>query len=290
MDATTRPQTSIDDLRRALDAVGLQRGDKIIVHSALSAFGRVDGGPDAVVDLLLEQVGPEGTVVFPTFTGDTIISAILGGAGGASGAVILPDVGDVDLSDMRHPRIEHINTGAVPKAARRRPDFAKSNHPLYSIAGKGPLMPRLIAANEKYIFPSQADKDLYLLAMAGGKVLLLGCDLISNSSIHLISEFAELDYKVQDRPYWKMTVDEFLALPRARQAELLRIHCGMYLSYDIKKRYDRIEELLRQANGLRLTQVGSAQIRLIDTQIMLRVGLEAVRRNPWLLADKCAKD
>ena len=151
-------------------------------------------------------------------------------------------------------------------------------------------MPRLIAANEKYIFPSQADKDLYLLAMAGGKVLLLGFDLISNSSIHLISEFAELDYKVQDRPYWKMTVDEFLALPRARQAELLRIHCGMYLSYDIKKRYDRIEELLRQANGLRLTQVGSAQIRLIDTQIMLRVGLEAVRRNPWLLADKCAKD
>jgi len=282
-------QTTADALQRALDEVGIRLGDNIYVHTALSAFGHVDGGPDTVIDVLLRQVGSEGTVVFPTFTGDNVISAILGWTGGTSGIVTLPSVPNVDLSNLRNPQVEHIETGAVPRAARRRPNFMKSNHPLYSIAGKGPLMPRLIAANEKYIFPSCEDKDLYVLGCAGGKSLLLGCGWIPNSAIHLIAEFAGLDYKVQDKAYWKMTVDEFLALPRERQAELLRVHCGMYLPYDVTKQYGRIEEPLRQAGGLATTQVGQATILLINIQIMLKAGLEGVRRNPWLLVDKCEK-
>ena len=121
-------KTTAEELRRALNEVGLRRGDNVYVHTALSAFGYVEGGSDAMVDILLGHVGPEGTVVFPTFTGDAVISAMLEWTGGSSGAITLPSATNVDLSDLRNPRIDHIDTGAVPKAARRRPSDTAPAH------------------------------------------------------------------------------------------------------------------------------------------------------------------
>jgi len=277
-----------EDIATGLRALGLETGDAVYVHSSLSSFGRVEGGPDAVVDAILDCIGPGGTVVFPTFTGDAVIAAILG-LSGHSGAVVLPDAHDVDLDDLANPREEHIFTGAIPRAARRRDDFLRSNHPLYSICAKGPLAAEIVACNERYIFFAREDKDIYRLGEHGGKTLLVGTKHVANSSIHLVSEFAGLEYKVQDRPYWKLTVSEFLAMPRERQAELLRLHCGMTLPYDIEKQYDRIEGPLLKAGAIRIGQIGNAEVRLMKILEFLRIGLEAVKRNPWLLADKVPK-
>lgn len=278
-------QTIADGLR----AVGLEPGDGVYVHSSLSSFGRVEGGPDAVVDAILDLLGDDGTVVFPTFTGDAVIAAVLG-LSGHSGAVILPDGADVDLDDLATVKEQHIFTGAIPKAARRRDDFIGSNHPLYSICARGPLAEEIVASNEKYIFFSHEDKDIYLLGQHGGKTLLLGTKHVANSSIHLVSEFAGLEYKMQDRPYWKLTVADFLAMPREKQAELLRLHCGMTLPYDITKQYDRIEGPLKEAGAINIGRIGNAEVRLMKILEFLRVGLEAVKKDPWLLADKVPKE
>src|SRR5689334_14049282 len=55
-------------------ALGMQPGDTIFVHSAYSTLSRaeggVDGGPQTVVDAILETVGAEGTLIMPTFNYD----------------------------------------------------------------------------------------------------------------------------------------------------------------------------------------------------------------------------
>lgn len=283
------PSVTREDIAKGLRGVGLKAGDGVYVHASLSAFGHVEGGADTVVDAILDCIGPAGTAVFPTFTGDAVIAAILGVSGHA-GAVILPEAADVDLDDLAGVKEAHIFTGAIPKAARRRDDFLKSNHPLYSICATGPLAAGIVAANEKYIFFSREDKDIYQLGCHGGKTLLLGVTHLANSSIHLVSEFAGLAYKVQDRPYWKLTVKDFLAMSRDAQAELLRLHCGMTLPYDIEKRYDRIEPELVKADAIRIGRIGAADVRLMRILDFLRVGLEAVAKNPWLLADKVSKE
>src|SRR4051812_43498780 len=56
-------------LARDLARVGVEPGATLLVHSALRSLGFVPGGPVAVVQALLDAVGPRGTLVVPTQTG-----------------------------------------------------------------------------------------------------------------------------------------------------------------------------------------------------------------------------
>ena len=60
-----RPITK-DDFLCAFDALGLEKGSTLMVHSSLSKFGYVCGGAQTVIEALLETVGEEGTVMMPT--------------------------------------------------------------------------------------------------------------------------------------------------------------------------------------------------------------------------------
>ena len=55
-------------------SLGMGAGDTIFVHSSYSTLGRapggVEGGPQTVNEAILELVGPEGTLIQPTFNYD----------------------------------------------------------------------------------------------------------------------------------------------------------------------------------------------------------------------------
>jgi len=57
-----------DRIKAGLRGLGLKEGDMVMVHASVSSFGHVEGGGEALIDALLETVGPEGTVMMPTFT------------------------------------------------------------------------------------------------------------------------------------------------------------------------------------------------------------------------------
>ena len=57
------------DILFSLSLMGIQSGDLLLVHSALSSIGQVEGGADTVIDALLETIGPKGTLVMSTLTG-----------------------------------------------------------------------------------------------------------------------------------------------------------------------------------------------------------------------------
>ena len=46
-----------------LRELGVRQGDAVMVHAAFSRVGPVLGGPDTLVDALLDAVGPDGPVL-----------------------------------------------------------------------------------------------------------------------------------------------------------------------------------------------------------------------------------
>jgi len=46
-----------------LRAIGLAPGDAVLVHAALRKVGPIAGGPDMIVDALVDVVGPSGTIL-----------------------------------------------------------------------------------------------------------------------------------------------------------------------------------------------------------------------------------
>ena len=53
-----------------LRALGVERGGVLLVHTSFRAIGPLDGGPDGLIDALLEALGPDGTLVMPSWAGD----------------------------------------------------------------------------------------------------------------------------------------------------------------------------------------------------------------------------
>lgn len=156
------------DIIAALNDLGLPEGALVIVHASLSSLGRVEGGAGAVAEALLEAVGPEGTVVVPTFAHPP-------------GTTFDPD----ETPSM---------LGAVVEAIRKRPDACRSDSPLASIAAVGPEAAELCTGHDT-TQTAHAEGTPYLrIAEKGGYVLLLGVDQDRNTMLHTAEELVRASY------------------------------------------------------------------------------------------------
>src|SRR4028119_13893 len=125
------------------------------VHSPLGRLGYVEGGAETVVDALREVVGPEGTVMVPTFN-----------HGGA---------------DIYDPRTTPSTNGGVTEALRRRPEAHRSLHPTHPYAAIAKHAEEIVAGHLEVDTFSRRSP-LGKLADRGGFVLLLGVGMRANTA------------------------------------------------------------------------------------------------------------
>jgi len=157
-DPSAQPTVTHADIVRGLRDLGLTEGDLVQVHSSLSAFGTVEGGAEAVVDALLQAVGPGGTVMVPTF-----------------------NHGAADLFDLR---TTPSTNGAITEALRQRPEAHRSLHPTHPTAAIGPLA-ELLTRDHPAAGTFGLTSPLGKLAAMGGKILLLGVGMNVNTMAHI---------------------------------------------------------------------------------------------------------
>jgi aminoglycoside 3-N-acetyltransferase len=124
----------------------------VAVALSFKSIGFVSGGPDAFIDVLLEVVGSDGTIMMNTFTRYFPISKI--------------------SSDyVFDPASTPTWTGIVPTTLLKRKDAIRSGHPLCSVVAIGRLA--------KYLTNNHAEDSNALLpydrlAQVGGKYLGIG--------------------------------------------------------------------------------------------------------------------
>jgi aminoglycoside 3-N-acetyltransferase len=165
-----------DQLVDGLGGLGVPTGAVLMVHSSLSAFGRVDGGADTVLRALQTAVGPSGTVVVPTFTGQVCDPC-------PGGDPLDPEVirarAAVALFDDRTPTA----MGALPRAVLARADRVRSRHPQASVAAIGSAADA-ITAFQPLAYALGTDSPFGAMYRLRAYIVLLGVGHNRNSFLH----------------------------------------------------------------------------------------------------------
>ena len=175
-----RPAT-VESLTEDFRALGVRAGTVVMVHSSLSRLGYVAGGAHAVVLALLDTLGPDGTIVMPTHSGDL----------SDPGAWVNPPVPESWWDAIRStmPAYDPALTptrrmGAIVECFRRVPETPRSAHPTVSVAAHGPKA-TIIVEPHPIAYGHGEDSPLARLYALDADVLLLGVAHENNTSLHL---------------------------------------------------------------------------------------------------------
>ena len=241
------------DIVHGLRELGLPSGSSILVHSSLSRFGYVRGGADAVIDALLEAVGPAGTVMVPTLTGSQALSA--------------------DNPPYFDPDVTPCWTGRVPEALRQRPTAVRSLHPTHSVAAIGAQARALTEGHEYSITPCGPDSPYGRLVEARGLILLLGVTHGSSTTFHHVEEIVGVPYHMQPG---------LVAAQVVKEGEARIIHLMIH-RYGPRRDFERMEPLFRERGIQRDGQIGRAHVRLVDAYAMVQVTRLALLQDSAIL-------
>ncbi|MEM8767430.1 MAG: AAC(3) family N-acetyltransferase [Pseudomonadota bacterium] len=178
-------------LARELRELGVVGGMLLNVHSALSSLGWVVGGAQAVVDALLEVLGPNGTLAMPTHSSQLTDPANWGHppAPEAWWAHIRAEMPAYDPACTPTRAM-----GAIPECFRNYPGVLRSDHPQTSHAALG-LKASLLTAEHPLDDLFGDGSPIGQLYALDGHVLLIGVDHGNNTCLHLAEARADFPGK-----------------------------------------------------------------------------------------------
>jgi aminoglycoside 3-N-acetyltransferase len=255
---------TIESIKADLRALGLEQGMVLLVHSSLSSLGWVSGGPVAVILALEEVLGPQGTLVMPSHSGDLsdperwqnppvpetwwqIIRESM-------------PAYDPDLTPTRM-------MGRICEAFRKQPGVLRSGHPQVSFTARGPQA-AFITEGHELDFGLGENSPLARIYELGGQVLFLGVGFSNNTSFHLAEMRAE--YPSQEKV---MTGAPILQDGRRKWVQFQDINIDDSDFCEIGERFIVTSKLVRQG------KVGEAECMLMPQVPMVDFAVKWMSEN-----------
>ncbi|MCC6443267.1 MAG: AAC(3) family N-acetyltransferase [Armatimonadetes bacterium] len=159
-----KPHVTDRDILSGLQRLGVRPGMSLMIHSSLSAFGHVEGGAETVARALMEAVGPEGTLIMPTFNHGAPFFE--GGEG------------------VFDPLTTRTSNGKIPDTFWRMPGVCRSLDPTHAYAAWGKNARRYTERHHLTLTMGEGSP-LGLLAREGGYQLNLGTTHASSTAKHV---------------------------------------------------------------------------------------------------------
>jgi len=250
-----QPVVTRADIAEGFRALGIPKHAALLLHSSLSSFGQVDGGADAVIDGILDALGPEGTLLVPTLTGHEHLS---------------PDnPPHVDL------RTAPCWVGTIPETLRKRPDAVRSIHPTHSCAALGNRAEELTRDHHLSPTPCGTTSPYFRVAVAGGYIAMAGCTLDTCTTFHTVEELANVDYHLRRDVAYGSCID--------RHGVRIETPCRLHRYDGPERDFPVMEPILLEKRLMHIGTVGRSTVRLIHAMGLIESSLDKVRFDPYYL-------
>lgn len=230
-----------DDIVSGLRELGVRPGMVLMVHSSLSSLGEVEGGAPDVIQALLEVLGPEGTLLMPAMTGDSVF--------------------DIEASE--------VNVGIIAETFRHWPGVRRSLHPTHSVCAIGPQAERLLEGHlDQPTAVGPGSPWGKLAEMEEAHVLLVGVDQDRNTLLHYPEELADAPYlSIIERDYKDPATGEI------RRKQLCR-YPGPH------RDFIGLDRLFVEGGAMSVGRIGGAVCRLMQARKVVELELAALRADP----------
>lgn len=235
------------DIEAGLIRLGLEKGQIVEVHSSLSSFGWVDGGPSTVVNALLNVIGIEGAIVMSAYP----VSKILPLSEEEKAWGIQAKVRTY-TEDYRGP----TGMGVIADEFCRRPGTILGPH-WHRVCSWGRCA-------------EQLSQGYQVLLEMDGWALLLGVDIERLSSMHQAEKYP-----------LPPEITRYLELPD----EIRRRYPSddFYISYGQtpENAWLKIQAQAEQRGMIKIGQIGQATCRYFKARPVVEMYEEALRTDPW---------
>ena len=240
--ATEQSELSTAHVAEQLRTLGVREGGVLLVHTSFRAVRPVEGGPLGLIAALRAALGPEGTLVLPSGTGDD----------------------DSPFDPRTTPARDDL--GILPELFWRQPGVLRSNH-FDGFAAIGPRAAEIVSA-PLTLPPSSPGSPISVVHELDGQVLLLGVGHDSSTMLHLAELVGGAPYRVPHH----YTVLENGRPVRIEYGE--NDHCCAGFA--------RMDDWLRKAGLQAEGLVGHAHSRLSRARDLVRIAVEQLARDPLL--------
>ena len=165
----SRPPTSPPEIARQVAALGVMPGDLLLAHVSFRSARPIEGGPAGLLAGLQKALGPRGTFVMPSYSGDD----------------------DRPFEPASSPADPDL--GVVADTFWRSPGVLRSAHP-FAFAARGPLAQE-ITSDPIALPPHNLASPVGQVFRRNGRILLIGVGHQANTTIHLAELLAGVRYR-----------------------------------------------------------------------------------------------
>lgn len=246
-----------NELCKDFESLGIKVGDVVLMHSSFKSLGSKDLNLEIIISALLEVLSEKGTLLLPCLS--------------------YSEVND------NNPYFNVTTTpcclGAIPEYFRTRKNTIRSVHPSHSVCATGNLAWEMTKDHINDTTPVGPNSPFSLLPKYNGKILMLGCGLEPNTSIHGIEEVANAPYCLNDYDTNYMITLE--------NNEVIKSRHKRHNFNGLIQRYDKIDEIL-STDDLTYGKVLDASCYLIDSNALWLKAVDAIKENPYRFVEKIA--
>jgi aminoglycoside 3-N-acetyltransferase len=241
------------DLVNDFVELGLEKDDVILVYSSFASFGGVLGGPQIVIDALLDILGKNGTLIVPTFN--------------------FSFSNNKSIFDIKNTPSE---MGIISEFVRKTNQSKRTIDPVYSFSILGKLKETLSSIS--YLNSYGKNSMFAKLREYNAKILMIGLSYTESMTFfHHVEEMQKVDYRYTKEFHGQFVNESGIISPCRISFRVRNLELG------VKAEANRMGIILENEKISKIKKIGNSIVKLMNVNEVYDRTIKELKKNPHIL-------